>query len=236
MGNEVIRKLLVVQEVDGRRLILKKRLAKGPMLLATEEKKLAEHRRLQEDASHRMKEAMRAADRKNGEVEGVEAKLKDLDGKLNIARSNKEYEAIKLEIAGQMVDHDLLSEEALQQWSIGEELEKEAEEEAGKVAAQEAELGRGRKEWEEEAKEMEEELAGLETNRAERTADVPDAWMEVYEKVLTSRGTPVVVEVVAQYCKGCAMSISLHDITRAMRGIEVAQCKSCNRIIYAEGL
>jgi predicted nucleic acid-binding Zn-ribbon protein len=234
--NHVVEKLLSVQELDVKRLKLKERLRAGPERLLAEEEELDRHRKRYEEAARRAKEAMRVAERKNGEVDAVDKKIQDLYLKLNTARSNKEYEALKTEIAGHRADQEILEEEALQQWSVGEDREGEAAREKEQVEALEVAIATEKEEWEAEARGLEESLGALEEDRSERLKGVPSTWLMVYEKVLDRFGAPALVPIVDQYCQGCQINVSIHDVTRAWKGEEVVLCHSCNRILYAETL
>ena len=232
----MIKKLLGIQDLDAKILRLKGKLAAGPERLGKEEDELELHRKRHHDAAHRAKEAMRTAERKNNELEAVDQKMKDLYGKLNAARSNKEYEALKHDIAGRKADYEILEEEALQQWEVSEAREEEAGREAQKIKALEADLEEKHAEWDKEAAVLGGELETVEADRRERASEIPMTWMGIYDRVLELRGAPAVVEVIEQYCQGCQMSVTVHDVTRAIRGQEVVQCRACNRILYAETL
>ena len=234
--NKVIEKLLLVQELDEEILAVKRLLAAGPARLKEDEDRLERHRASFSSASRTAKEAMRVADRKNGEVDAVDEKINDLSGKLNAARTNKEYEALKTEIAGQKADRSILEEEALQQWSVGEDREKEAAEEEEKVQTLEIDLEESRSAWEKEAAGLETKLAEFDEIRKGRITGLPPMWLTSYERLLITQGPPVLAPVVDQYCQGCQMSMSIHDVTRAWKGKEVVKCRSCNRILYAETL
>jgi predicted nucleic acid-binding Zn-ribbon protein len=232
--NDVISRLLAVQELDARILALRSKLEAGPRRLSEEQKSLEQAHTKHDEAARRSKESGRLADRKNSELEEVDRKMKDLGLKQNTARSNKEYEALKTEIAGLKADFELLEEEALQQWAIGDEREKEAKKVEQEISAIEVRLEEEAREWEEEARGLEAEFEELAGRRGEKARDIPVSWMTTYEKVVENRGTPAVVEVVGQYCQGCQIRLSIHDVTRAIKGSEIVQCKSCGRIIYAE--
>lgn len=234
--NQVIEKLLAVQELDRRILRLEEKRKAGPEALAEEEGELGAHRKKLDEATHRAKEAMRTAERKNAELDAVDKKMKDLNLKLNTARSNKEYEALKHEIAGFKADYEILEEEALQQWEVSEAREEEAEREKEKIRGLEEDLAAKRREWEEAEKEIDGQLDALKEQRARGASEVPATWMQIYDRVLDLRGAPAVVEVSEQYCQGCQMSITVHDVTRAITGREIVQCKACSRILYAETL
>lgn len=234
--NKVVEKLLSVQDLDVSRLKLEARLAAGPELLRADEAELERHRERHRVAARTAKESMRVAERKNADVDAADSKIQDLYTKMNTARSNKEYEAFKTEIAGHKADREILEEEALQQWGVGEERENEAAAEDARVAELEASLEANSREWDEESAGLREELAVLMKDREEQLRGLPPTWLMVYERVLERCGAPALVPVVEQYCQGCQMNISIHDVTRAWKGDMVVTCHSCTRILYAETL
>jgi len=230
---EVIDRLLAVQELDEQILRIKAELADGPRRLEEENGELSVHVARHDELSTKAKEAMRAGERKNGDLEEIDRKIKDLNGKQMTARSNKEYEALKMEIAGHKADYGILEEEALQQWSVGEEREKEAVAKQAVIDRLEAEYAERRTEWEAEAKGQEAELERLAETRNERAKDIAPTWIETYEKVLHKDGCPALVEIIDRYCQGCQRHVTVHDVTRAIKGTEVVQCKACSRLLYA---
>lgn len=234
--NHVIEKLLKVQEVDAQAAELRVRLAAGPRRIEEKKIELSHHEAVFREAETRMKEAQRIAERKNGEVDAIDRKIRDLYAKLNTARSNKEYEALKTEIAGQKADREILEEEALLQWGVEEDRKRQAGTERRKAEALGAELEEVEREWEREKEVLDGELAELEALRAGRLEGIPPTWMDRYDRLLASIGIPVLVPVVEQYCQGCQMNVSIHDVTRAWKASEVVQCRSCSRILYAETL
>lgn len=234
--NDVIQKLLLVQDLDVEILVLKEKLAEGPRRIAADEEELKGHRDRFEDAARRAKEALRLAERKNSEVDEMDRKINDLSLKQNTSRTNKEYEAFKTEIAGLKADREIFEEEALQQWSVGDEREKESETELLKVTSLEDDLATSRAGWEAELRELESELGELSSTREGRCRGLSPSWLATYDRVLGNRGVPAVVQVVEQYCQGCQMHVTIHDVTRAWKGAEVVQCRSCGRILYAATL
>ncbi|MEN8149744.1 MAG: hypothetical protein ABFS86_07960 [Planctomycetota bacterium] len=230
---EVVDKLLSLQELDEKILRIKLELINGPRRLEQDNGELSGHQARYEELSHQAKEAMRAGERKNFDLEGIDQKVKDLNGKLMTARSNKEYEALKMEIAGHRADYEILEEEALQQWSVGEKREGEAEAEQAIILRLEDEVAQRKADWQTEANGLEGELEGLAADRKGRTQGIPPSWIDTYEKILGKVGCPAVVEIVDRYCQGCQRHVTVHDVTRAIKGTEVVQCKACSRILYA---
>ena len=138
-----------------------------------------------------------------------------------------------MQIAGQRADYGILEEEALQQWSVGEQREKEAAAEQAIIKRLEDEYAQRKTDWETEAKGLEGQVDGMAGDREESSQGVPPSWVDTYEKILGKVGCPAVVEIVDRYCQGCQRHVTVHDVTRAIKGTEVVQCKACSRMLYA---
>ena len=85
------------------------------------------------------------------------------------------------------------------------------------------------------AEEFQAELEGLETARADAMAGVDAELATLYERLLKSRGAPVVVPVNAeQTCTGCHVKVTPATMVKVQAGNEVVSCENCGRILYAE--
>jgi hypothetical protein len=234
--NEVMQKLLSLQDVDRRKRAVEAKIRAGDLRCHEIRDRLAHYQKRLEESTRRAKEAELVEKRKFGEVDEVDRKIRDQSTKQNTARTNKEYEAFKMEIAGMKANRDLLEEEALQQAAAKEQREREAKAEKQKVDALAAELSEADGRWKVEQEGLHTELAQLTAERDQKRQGIPPTWLDRYERLLASIGLPAIVPVVEQYCQGCQMELSIHDVTRAFKAAEVVSCKSCNRMLYAETL
>ena len=69
---DVVEKLLSLQELDGKILRIKAELIEGPRRLEEDDGELSGHQKRYEELSHQSKEAMRAGERKNFDLEGID--------------------------------------------------------------------------------------------------------------------------------------------------------------------
>ena len=57
--------------------------------------------------------------------------------------------------------------------------------------------------------------------------------MAHYERLLKSRGAPVVVEVTSELsCTGCHVKVTPSTMVRVQTGKEIVSCENCGRILY----
>jgi uncharacterized protein len=76
------------------------------------------------------------------------------------------------------------------------------------------------------------ELAELESNRNELTADIEDAPLRHYERLLRHKGDHVVVGIEHGVCGGCHMKFPTHLLVACQAGKELVTCTNCGRILY----
>jgi uncharacterized protein len=234
--NEVMKKLLSLQETDRVKRDVEARLKAGGQRVDAAHAKLERHQSLLEEAGRRAKEAGLIEKQKFGQVDEMERKIRDVQLQLNKASSNTEYQNLKKQIAGMSADRGILEEEALQQAAVREQRERETKVEQEKVQALSAEMAKEQGVWDEEKRELDARLATLQAERAERRQGIPPTWLDRYDRILGSGRFPVLVPVVELYCQGCMLELSVHDMTRAFIASEVVLCKSCQRMLYAETL
>ena len=92
-----------------------------------------------------------------------------------------------------------------------------------------------------EAKEVEGRLGQKQAIRDLLAKEVDPEVLSVYDRVREARKGVGITAVEADaegshFCSSCQINITLQDISVAMGGERVVQCKSCNRILYVETL
>ena len=165
-----------------------------------------------------------------------EQKVKTLDGRLNSASSNKEFSAIKLEIATFKAENGKLEERILM--SMDEVDEKQRLEEAALAVKREAEadLRAAEARLEEQRQGLETEFEGLESRRGEIAAAVDPGKLKLYDRIRggNRKSGTAVVAVHGEYCQGCQMAVRPQDLTELVKGEQIILCRSCQRILVLE--
>src|SRR5687768_16396302 len=93
---------------------LRDRLDRGPKQMAAAEANVKKMETDLEQAKDASKKTRIAADQKQLQLKSREDKIKDLNGKLNQAASNREYQALKEQIAADEQANSVLSDELLE--------------------------------------------------------------------------------------------------------------------------
>jgi predicted nucleic acid-binding Zn-ribbon protein len=234
---EAIEKLTRLQALDTQVRKMKAELEEKPRLMGAERKTLDDAKAALAEAERKARDAQKSADRKELDVRTKEDAIKKLDAQLNMATSNKVYSDLLLNIKSARLDIEKLEEGILGIMDEVEALEADVEKARVVVRKAEEEFKEAEKVLKAQAKEVEERLGQKQAIRDVLAKEVEPEVLVVYERVREARkGIGITaVEVDAEgshFCSSCQINVTLQDISVAMGGDKVVQCKSCNRILY----
>jgi len=234
---DAIERLTRLQGLDSQIRKMKAELEEKPRLMGLERKQLEDARAALAEAERKARDAHKAADRKELDVRTKEEGVKKLEGQLNAATSNKVYSDLLLNIKSTRMDIEKLEESILGMMDEAEALEADVERARVVLRNAEEEFREAEKVLLAQAKEVEGRLSKKQAIRDVLAKEVEPDVLVVYDRVREARkGVGITaVEVDAEgshFCSSCQINITLQDISVAMGGERVVQCKSCNRILY----
>jgi predicted nucleic acid-binding Zn-ribbon protein len=229
---DVIEKLLTLQDRDRRLLNVKEQLAR-----------VAPERQMLQDRAGGAKANLDAVktkiklvetERKKLELE-VESKKQQIE-KYSLqqfqTKKNEEYRALAHEIEtcregiARLEDQQLeLMEQADVLQKEGVNLGREAQE---AVTATEGQL----KELAAREQTLKSELAELESNRDQLTGVVDETILKRYERLLLQKGGSALVGIQHGVCGGCHMKFPVQLIVSCQAARELVTCPNCGRILY----
>ena len=234
--NETIGKLVELQKVDHLVAQLLKKKADLDGGLSGAKKGVESARAALELAHKALLESKSHVHRKEMDIQEREEQIRQLNGKLGGATSNKEYQGILLKIG------ELKGENGKTETSILEGMDeveaKEKLHEAAKSTMRDAEavLRDAETQIATQKAAMEAEAAEAASQRATLSALVPPEALRVYERIRAGNkrsGTAVAV-VHGEYCQGCQMAITAHELTELIQGQKLLICRTCQRILVLE--
>lgn len=211
---------------------LRDRQAAGPRKVAAGTRQLEAAEARKATAQDDVKKARMAADQKQLQLKSAEAKHRDLEGKLNACKTNREYQALKEQLAADAMATKVLEDEILEALERIDALkptvpaaDKEVDDArktlAAAKAAVEAEAGRL-------AEEVARVRGELETVERDLPADVRDR----YERIVKQKGADGLAAVEGQSCGGCFQSLTGNMLSDLLMG-RIIVCRSCGRLLYS---
>jgi predicted nucleic acid-binding Zn-ribbon protein len=210
---------------------LRERLDRGPKQIKARQGTVVRLEAELAQAKADSKAARVGADQKQLLLKSGEGKIRELKVKLNAASSNREYQALKDQIAADEMANSVLADEIL------EALEK-IDSFASTIHEAEQNLAKGREELakvEKQVREQHDSLMGdvqrLEGELKKVETGLPGDIREVYQRVVKSKGTDAMAQVEGETCGGCYHHLTANISSTLLMG-RVVCCQSCGRMLY----
>lgn len=210
---------------------LKGRLDRGPLQVQAGQANVKRSEEQLAAAKEAAKKAKMRCDERQLQLKSTESRISDLRAKLNACGTNKEYQALKDQIAADEMANSVLSDEILEMF------EKNDEHEAAVKTATEV-LNKGREELDKVTRRVSDELATLEREYSEvkaklaaAEAKLPASFRTEYDRVAKARGDEALAQLDGETCGSCSVNVTLQMIND-LRMAKPVFCKSCGCLLY----
>ncbi len=228
VATETLRKLhRVHQQIRD----LKERVERGPRMAKAHAEHVARLEAQAEEARAKAKDLRISVDDKQLQLKSREDAVAHRKQQLREAKSNKENQALKEQIAADEMTNSVLADEIL------EGMERLDEAVAQAKAAEEA-LAKGRldaqkaqEEIERQAPLLQDDLARLTEELRQTEEDLPPDFRDVYQRLIRSKGSDGLAPIAGEYCGGCHQHVPL-NMVNALRLAKPVFCRSCGRLLY----
>jgi len=171
------------------------------------------------------------ADRKQLQLREREAKIHDWEGKMNAAKNNREFQAIKEQIAADSQANNVLSDEILEILEEIDSLQIDSKGLEEKLKLMEAEKVKTEASVAQKLALLTQELARVEGNLAglEKTLE-PDFTVK-YQRLVSTRYEDSMAALDDVACGGCYTALPPR-ILDSLRKEQAVLCPSCGRLLY----
>lgn len=210
---------------------LRNRLARGPKQVRAAAANLTRLEQSFQEAKQALTRTRVASDDRQLQLKQRENRIQDLQSKLNACGSNREYQALKEQIAADEQANSVLQDEIL------EMLEKIDEQQA-KIASIEAEQKQAGSEADkvkarvaEEHDRLEAELARVTEELRNAEKALPAEFKQTYDRISQARGEDALAEVSGNSCGSCFQMLPPQIINELLLSKPVF-CKSCGALMY----
>ncbi len=208
-------------------------LSRGPKLVAAARGRLEAAEEHVKQSKAKLQQLRLDADSKQLQMKSREDKLYSLNGKLNAAKENREYQALKDQIAADEQANLVLSDEILE---LLEEIDAQrvtlTTAEAMVIEAQ-AELQKVEHSVSDRKAVLEVDLAKVEEELAEAEKGLTGDFRREYMRLVSAKGEDAMAELEGNCCSGCYQSLTPQMLSRLSMG-EPVLCPACGRLIYQD--
>ncbi len=168
------------------------------------------------------------------ELAAKEESIKKLQAQLYSLKTNKEYQAMLTQIGDAKADVSVIEDKILGCLDQSDQLRVRVEEEKKKLQLEENEFKAKKKSVEDRVKQIDENLAQLDSSRKQASEGIDKKMLEQYQRILENKDGLAIVSVVNNSCGGCNMFVPPQVINLIKMYENIITCEMCNRILYIE--
>jgi predicted nucleic acid-binding Zn-ribbon protein len=211
---------------------LKDRAERGPKQIRARETNLT---RLTEELAREQTETRSAkmrADQKQLLLKSCEEKIEKHKGQLNACQSNREYQALKDQIAADQKACEVLSDEILDSFERVDEHKKLVELAEQNIKAATDDLAKLNEQVQTQLVQLTAEIRRVETELGTLEQNLPDDIRELYIRITRAKGYDAMAEVQDGIsCGGCMQRLT-PNLMSVLSSAQAVICKNCGRMIY----
>jgi uncharacterized protein len=210
---------------------LKDRLSRGPRQIQVAETSVKKCEADLAQAKDAYRHAKMASDEKQLQLKHREAKLVDLQAKLNMAQSNKEYQLLKDQMAADKQANSVLADEILEALEKIDQLQAAVKTAEANLAKTKDELSKVRNRVNDQQQGLESELARLSGELDAAEGQLEGEFKDNYLRLSRSMGEDSLAPVEGGCCGGCSQTLTV-QMLNLLKLDKPVFCKSCGRLLY----
>ena len=230
--NEQIKILVELQKIDSEVHRLKKELAALPERQKRSEQEFDKKKAHLKSAEDAMKATQLKQKQKESDLAVREEKILKLQGQLYQLKSNKEYQAMEMEIKGMKADKSLLEEDILRAMDEVEFAKTAVAKEKEALAVDEKRFKEALDALKKESSEIEAAAREFEEKRKQYTPNIEPRLLKQYERLLKGLDGLALVPVVNNSCGGCHIGLPPQVVNETQQHEKWMLCESCARLLY----
>jgi len=210
---------------------LKDRLSRGPRQIQASEMAVKKTESDLAQAKDAFKQAKMASDEKQLQLKHRESKLADLQAKLNMAQSNKEYQLLKDQMAADKQANSVLADEILETLEKIDQLQAAVKTAESNLAKTKDELTKVRGRISDQQQGLETELARVRGELHAAEGMLEGDFKDNYLRLSRSMGEDSLASVEGGCCGGCSQTLTVQMLS-LLKLDKPVFCMSCGRLLY----
>ncbi len=232
--NPDLKNLLKIQEFDKRVANLEEELER----IAQKEEKILEVISIKQEQLNNAKEEKEEIEKdkafKEELLKDVEENLKKLEVKLNAATTEKQMQAVNIEIDVAKTNKNVLEEKIISLEESLQEKLKDIKELEDRYSQLQKTLADHKVKFDKRREEIHQEISEIKAQKEELLGDIKPELLKKYERLNRwTKGTSI-VPVRQEACYGCFMKLTPQILTTLEETEEIVYCPNCGRMLYKE--
>jgi predicted nucleic acid-binding Zn-ribbon protein len=211
----------------------RRRIAAHPQSIADADARLAHAKEGVETARQRLKVCHDARREQEKEAATYQSRLSKFKDQLSAVKTNREYQAMQLEIETAQKELGVVEERVLERMMEADALTAEIKKAEQALAALQKEVDAEKKTLAEELVTVEAALKAATERRAALVKSLSPQLVALFEQVARARkGIAIAAATRDGLCSACHVRLRPQAFQEVRRNDQIIQCPSCNRILY----
>ena len=231
---EQIQMLIELQGLDGEIFKRKRVIESVPGRLKQLDDELEKEKDTLKNLEEESKQIQVKRKEKEMDLEVKEAEIKKHQAQLMQVKTNKEYDALKKEIADRAADKSVLEEEIIAMLDEVDGIQKEVSRERDVVEEKKKKFDGSKKSIENEKNTNETEHNAFNDKRKVFVEKVDKNILAKYERILHNKDGVAVVPIENEACGGCNINLPPQVVNETKMRSELIFCGNCARILYTK--
>ena len=206
-------------------------LERGPKQIQAAKMKIEAAKKVLEDIREKQKNLRMDADRRQLQLREREARIATLEGKMNAAKENREYQMFKEQIAADKQANNVLSDEILELLEQVDVIHAQIEPATARIKAAEAEALDVEKRVKERMVSVEADLKRVSAELAQVETQLSGDFKSDYDRLVSLKGEDGIAETEGNCCGGCYQMLTPQLLDRLANHASVV-CPTCGRLLY----
>lgn len=228
---KVVNNLIQLQEHDNRLNQLKLQKGDLPHLIERTDEELSEKTEMQDELVKKSEKLV--ADRRmyQLELDASKNQLKKYEDQLYQVKTNKEYDAISLEIDTKKMEIEGLENRIISTMEEDEQIGSQIHEITEEIQNLQTQMKEYQQELEEISQQTQVEENKLLSERAEIVKQIEPRLVKQYERISEAKGGIAVASIKKASCSGCFSAIPAQKIVEVRELNRLHTCENCGRIL-----
>ena len=230
--NDVIEKLLVVQDRDSRIHKLTTEKNRLPIDIQNLKTRIAAARSRVEAAREQAKQSEKEQKRIDGDIEAKKGTVQKFKTQLLSIKKNDEFHALQHEIQAVETEIRSLEDREIDFMEQVEGFRKTIQAEEAACKATVSQLEAQIADLEKRGKLIDGQLAELQKSRSELASAVEPSALGLYDRIMKSKKDAAIVGIHLGNCQGCHIKLTTQTINNVKASEGIISCTNCARILY----
>jgi len=229
---QILERLRELQEILSKKFDVEREIKELPRAVATKTELVnrLKHSYVERNEQYRaVQQRIEELKQKAGEAEKERERSEQL---MELIKTQREYEALDKEIKDGSAKEQELRRELQREMGRLDEMKEGIDREELLIQKQEEEITAEKARYDEQFKEKEKLLKGLERQEKSITPHLDEELVFKFERIIRSKSGIGIVAVIDGVCTGCHMVLPAHFVNSVRQSSEIFFCPDCSRILF----